>query len=158
MNSNKSPFHIVLVEPEIPPNTGNIARLCAATGTVLHLVGKLGFSIDDKQLRRAGLDWLRHSLVWRLLGSSDYRSLQGPMRETFVRTVNHYVEDLLPAVSCPVLLVRGDGDDAISDEQLATMKAGLPDAGLFTIPGAGHFAQMERVDVVAEAIRTLVPS
>jgi len=52
-----APFHIVLIEPEIPPNTGNIARLCAATGTILHLVGKLGFSIDDKHLRRAGLDY-----------------------------------------------------------------------------------------------------
>ena len=51
------PFHIVLIEPEIPPNTGNIARLCAATGTTLHLVGKLGFSIDDRQLKRAGLDY-----------------------------------------------------------------------------------------------------
>ena len=50
-------FNIVLIEPEIPPNTGNIARLCAATGTVLHLVGKLGFSIDDKHLKRAGLDY-----------------------------------------------------------------------------------------------------
>ncbi|NIQ12106.1 MAG: tRNA (cytidine(34)-2'-O)-methyltransferase [Gammaproteobacteria bacterium] len=50
-------FHIVLIEPEIPPNTGNIARLCGATGTILHLVGKLGFSIDDKQLKRAGLDY-----------------------------------------------------------------------------------------------------
>ncbi len=53
----KIPFHIVLVEPEIPPNTGNIGRLCAATGTILHLVGKLGFSIDDKHLKRAGLDY-----------------------------------------------------------------------------------------------------
>jgi tRNA (cytidine/uridine-2'-O-)-methyltransferase len=51
------PFHIVLVEPEIPPNTGNVARLCGATGTVLHLVGRLGFSIDDRQLKRAGLDY-----------------------------------------------------------------------------------------------------
>ncbi len=50
-------FHIVLIEPEIPPNTGNIARLCGATGTVLHLVGKLGFSLDDKHLKRAGLDY-----------------------------------------------------------------------------------------------------
>jgi tRNA (cytidine/uridine-2'-O-)-methyltransferase len=50
-------FHIVLVEPEIPPNTGNIARLCGATGTVLHLVGRLGFAIDDRQLKRAGLDY-----------------------------------------------------------------------------------------------------
>ena len=52
-----APFHIVLIEPEIPPNTGNIARLCGATCTVLHLVGKLGFSTDDRQLKRAGLDY-----------------------------------------------------------------------------------------------------
>ncbi len=50
-------LHIVLVEPEIPPNTGNIARSCAATGSVLHLVKPLGFSIDDKTVRRAGLDY-----------------------------------------------------------------------------------------------------
>lgn len=51
------PLNIVLVEPEIPPNTGTIARLCAATGTRLHLVGKLGFRLTDAQLRRAGLDY-----------------------------------------------------------------------------------------------------
>ena len=50
-------LHIVFVEPEIPPNTGNIARTCAATDTVLHLVEPLGFSIDDKALKRAGLDY-----------------------------------------------------------------------------------------------------
>lgn len=55
--SPMKPFNIVLIEPEIPPNTGNIARLCAATGAVLHLVGKLGFSIDDRYLKRAGLDY-----------------------------------------------------------------------------------------------------
>ena len=53
-------FHIVLVEPEIPPNTGNIARTCAATGTKLHLVKPLGFSIEDKHLKRAGLDYWEH--------------------------------------------------------------------------------------------------
>jgi tRNA (cytidine/uridine-2'-O-)-methyltransferase len=51
------PFQIVLVEPEIPPNTGNIARLCGATRTPLHLVGKLGFSLEDRYLKRAGLDY-----------------------------------------------------------------------------------------------------
>ena len=51
------PFNIVLVEPSIPPNTGNISRLCAATGTVLHLVEPLGFDLSEKQLRRAGLDY-----------------------------------------------------------------------------------------------------
>jgi tRNA (cytidine/uridine-2'-O-)-methyltransferase len=52
-----TPLHIVLVEPEIPPNTGNIARLCAATGSPLHLVGPLGFRIDEHAVRRAGVDY-----------------------------------------------------------------------------------------------------
>lgn len=50
-------MHVVLVEPEIPPNTGNIARTCAATGTTLHLVEPLGFSLDDRYLKRAGVDY-----------------------------------------------------------------------------------------------------
>lgn len=50
-------FHIVLYEPEIPPNTGNIIRLCANTGTHLHLIRPLGFDLEDKKLRRAGLDY-----------------------------------------------------------------------------------------------------
>ena len=50
-------FHVVLVEPEIPPNTGNVARLCAATGSQLHLVGPLGFRMDDATLKRAGMDY-----------------------------------------------------------------------------------------------------
>jgi len=53
------PLRIVLVEPQIPPNTGNVARLCAATGCALHLVEPLGFSIDDRELKRAGLDYWR---------------------------------------------------------------------------------------------------
>lgn len=52
-----APLHVVLVEPQIPPNTGNVARLCAATGCALHLVEPLGFSIDDRELKRAGLDY-----------------------------------------------------------------------------------------------------
>ena len=50
-------FHIILFEPEIPPNTGNIIRLCANTGCKLHLIKPLGFDLDDKKLRRAGLDY-----------------------------------------------------------------------------------------------------
>ena len=50
-------FNVVLVEPEIPPNTGNVGRLCLATGSTLHLVEPLGFSIDHRQVRRAGLDY-----------------------------------------------------------------------------------------------------
>ncbi|MGD8911464.1 MAG: TrmH family RNA methyltransferase, partial [Candidatus Thiodiazotropha sp.] len=50
-------FHVVLYEPEIPPNTGNIIRLCANSGSKLHLIHPLGFDLDDKRLRRAGLDY-----------------------------------------------------------------------------------------------------
>jgi len=50
-------FSVILFEPEIPPNTGNIIRLCANTGVALHLIGPLGFDLDDKKLRRAGLDY-----------------------------------------------------------------------------------------------------
>jgi tRNA (cytidine/uridine-2'-O-)-methyltransferase len=53
-------MHIVLVEPEIPPNTGNVARLCAATRTTLHLIEPLGFKLDDSQLKRAGMDYWQH--------------------------------------------------------------------------------------------------
>jgi len=59
-------FNVVLVEPEIPPNTGNIGRLCLATRSTLHLIKPLGFSLDDRQLRRAGLDYWDdvHLQVW----------------------------------------------------------------------------------------------
>ncbi|HEY5893245.1 MAG TPA: tRNA (cytidine(34)-2'-O)-methyltransferase [Chthoniobacterales bacterium] len=63
-------FHVVLVEPEIPPNTGNIARLCLATGSTLHLIRPLGFSLEDKYLKRAGMDyWERVNVcLWDSLG------------------------------------------------------------------------------------------
>jgi tRNA (cytidine/uridine-2'-O-)-methyltransferase len=53
-------MRVVLVEPEIPPNTGNVARLCAATKTELHLIEPFGFKLDDKQLKRAGMDYWQH--------------------------------------------------------------------------------------------------
>ena len=65
----RPPLNIVLYQPEIPANTGNISRTCAVTGARLHLVGPLGFTIDDKKLKRAGLDY------WRQLDISYYQSL-----------------------------------------------------------------------------------
>jgi tRNA (cytidine/uridine-2'-O-)-methyltransferase len=56
-------FHVVLYQPEIPPNTGNIIRLCANTGSTLHLVHPLGFRLDDRRLRRAGLDYHEYARV-----------------------------------------------------------------------------------------------
>lgn len=58
-------FHVVLVTPQIPPNTGNVIRLCANTGAHLHLIEPLGFSMDDKQMRRAGLDYHEYASVQR---------------------------------------------------------------------------------------------
>ena len=63
-------LNIVMVEPEIPQNTGNVARTCAATGARLHLVGPMGFTPDDKKLKRAGLDY------WYLLDITYYDSLE----------------------------------------------------------------------------------
>ncbi len=57
-------LHVALIEPQIPPNTGNIARLCAATDTSLHLIGRLGFSLDDRELKRAGLDYWNDVDLW----------------------------------------------------------------------------------------------
>jgi len=68
-------FNVVLVEPEIPPNTGNIGRLCLATGSTLHLVKPLGFSIDDRELKRAGLDYWKEVEVrlWDSFGELETR-------------------------------------------------------------------------------------
>jgi len=56
-------FHVILYQPEIPPNTGNIIRLCANTGSTLHLIGPLGFELDDSSVRRAGLDYADMAIV-----------------------------------------------------------------------------------------------
>lgn len=69
IESDSPMFHVVLFEPEIPPNTGNIIRLCANTGAGLHLIHPLGFTLEDKQLRRAGLDYDEFATVL------EYRSL-----------------------------------------------------------------------------------
>ena len=65
-------LHVALLEPEIPPNTGNVARLCAATGAPLHLIGRLGFRLDNRSLRRAGLDYWQHVDVRRHATLADF--------------------------------------------------------------------------------------
>jgi tRNA (cytidine/uridine-2'-O-)-methyltransferase len=80
-------FNVVLVEPEIPPNTGNVARLCLASGSRLHLVKPLGFSVDDRQLRRAGMDyWHQVDLqYWEDLNSFE-TATRTPARRFFFTT------------------------------------------------------------------------
>ena len=73
-------FHVVLYQPEIPPNTGNIIRLCANTGSRLHLIKPLGFELEDKKLRRAGLDYREWSSVEVYESLVDFKALIRPAR------------------------------------------------------------------------------
>jgi len=75
---------VVLLEPEIPPNTGSIARLCAATGTPLHLIEPLGFKIDDKHLKRAGLDY------WEFVDLRVHRSWEAFSRTTMSKSLLYF--------------------------------------------------------------------
>ena len=93
-------FNVVLVEPEIPPNTGNIGRLCLATRSTLHLVKPLGFSIDDRTLKRAGLDYWTEVEVrfWDSLAA--LQSARGPAARYFYLTTKsnrpYYAERFRP--------------------------------------------------------------
>ena len=73
-------FHVVLFQPEIPPNTGNIIRLCANTGCHLHLIEPLGFELDDKRLRRAGLDYHEYATLQRHTSLDDCIATIAPAR------------------------------------------------------------------------------
>ncbi len=80
-------MHIVLVEPEIPPNTGNVARLCAATRTTLHLIEPFGFKLDDTQLKRAGMDYWQHVEWHRWAGWSAFaQTLQPDAKLWFIES------------------------------------------------------------------------
>ncbi len=82
-------FNIVLVEPEIPPNTGNVIRLAANTGCTLHLIEPLGFSMDDKLLQRAGLDYHEYACVLRHAGWTAFlRALQPDPSRVFALTTH----------------------------------------------------------------------
>ena len=92
-----SELNIVLVEPQIPQNTGNIARTCAATGARLHLVGPMGFTVDDRKLKRAGLDY------WHLLDITYYEGLDdffarnsGPFYYFTTKAKNRYTDVVYP--------------------------------------------------------------
>jgi tRNA (cytidine/uridine-2'-O-)-methyltransferase len=77
-------MHVVLFQPEIPPNTGSIARLCAATRTPLHLIEPLGFKIDDKHLKRAGLDY------WEFVDLRVYKSWDNFLKQNAARDLFYF--------------------------------------------------------------------
>ena len=113
-------FHIVLVTPEIPPNTGNVIRLAANTGCTLHLVEPLGFSMDDKHMRRAGLDYHEYAEVrrhadWDALMAAERPDLQRMFALTTRGTRN--VHDV--AFAAGDWLVFGSETRGLGDELLA---------------------------------------
>lgn len=79
-------LHVALWEPEIPPNTGNIARLCAATGATLHLIGRTGFHLDDRHLKRAGLDYWSHVVIRSHPTNDDFSAEMGATTVFLVTT------------------------------------------------------------------------
>jgi tRNA (cytidine/uridine-2'-O-)-methyltransferase len=88
-DNQPSMFNIVLVEPEIPPNTGNVIRLAANTGCRLHLIEPLGFSMDDRQLRRAGLDYHEYAPVIRHAGWQAYLDAEQPPADRMFAMTTH---------------------------------------------------------------------
>ena len=122
-------FDIVLVQPEIPPNTGNVIRLAANTGARLHLVRPLGFSLDDKQLKRAGLDYHEHATMavhdsWSALSAS----LRGRRMLAFATSAQRLFTDVRYARDDVLVFGReGDGLPAdILDEFPADRRLRLP--------------------------------
>lgn len=122
-------LHVALYEPEIPPNTGNVARLCAATGTRLHLVGRLGFRMDDKTLARAGLDywphvdWQRH-VTWEEFEAS--RTPSGRLWLVETPAVRRYTQADFQDGDCLVFGSESKGLPAEVRDRYADRIIGIP--------------------------------
>jgi pimeloyl-ACP methyl ester carboxylesterase len=101
-------------------------------------------------------DWITHSLAWRALGSSDYNALTGVMRDTFVKTVNFHVDDMVGQIKCPVLVLWGDRDSAVSLRQMQVLEERITDCGLIILDGAGHYGHLDALDTVAAACQAMI--
>ena len=131
------PLQVVLVEPQIPPNTGNVARLCAATGCALHLVEPLGFRIDDRALKRAGLDY------WDALGVVVHPSLDA-FRAAFPPDRLWLLTTRATRTYAGAPFARGDA------LVFGKETAGLPDALI-----AAHPERALRIPMRDDAVRSL---
>lgn len=119
---------------------------------------KTPLQVLPEPLHSPAMDWLRHSLVWRLLGSSDYSSVTGVMRETFVKTVNHHLDDLLHRIDVPTLLFWGTEDEAVSRRQMAVLEDAIDDCGLVELDGAGHYGHLDDLPTVLSGLRHFLES
>ena len=130
-------MHIVLYEPEIPQNTGNIARTCAATGSVLHLIKPLGFSLEDKYLKRAGLDY------WRMMRYEVHENFE-ELLEKYPGARMHFLSTKAPRSYTEATY----GPDAFLVFGRETR--GLPESLLSRV-----YDRCLRIPVLYEALRTL---
>jgi len=141
---------LALLSPSgVAPERSWRYRLRSALATTL----KAPLRLVPNSVRPAAEDWLRHSLVWRLLGSSDYNAEQGVMRETFVKTVNRHLNGELREIKVPTLLFWGTEDEAVSRRQMDVMEAAIDDCGLVELDGAGHFGHLDRPEPVLAGLR-----
>ncbi len=132
-----APLHVVLVEPEIPPNTGNVARLCAATGCALHLVEPLGFAIDDRALKRAGLDY------WNALGVVLHPSLDAFL-DTFAAERSWLMSTRATRVYAAAAFAHGDA--LVFGKETAGLPQALLDA---------HPQRALRIPMRPDSVRSL---
>ena len=124
-------FHIVLVEPEIPPNTGNVIRLAANTGCTLHVIEPLGFSIDDKHLRRAGLDYHEYAPLRRHADWPTFLSTEKPdPARMFALTTRGSASPYETAFAAGDWLVFGSETKGLAD----AVRACFPQANCLRLP------------------------
>jgi tRNA (cytidine/uridine-2'-O-)-methyltransferase len=154
VSASDAPLQIALVEPEIPPNTGNVARLCAATGCALHLVEPLGFSIDDRELKRAGLDYWEHLSITLHPSLDEFLAATSRSRRWYFST-----RAALPYTNADFkrgdMLVFGKETKGLPDELLARdpehclripMRPGtVRSINLSTAVGIATYAALERI-------------
>lgn len=107
-------------------------------------------------LRERGLDWLRSTIFWKLAASSDYAAASGVMRETFVRTVTHHLDDRLHRVTVPTVILWGDADTAVSRRQMEVLETHIPDAGLVVMEGAGHYGYLDAPALYAATLKAFL--
>ncbi|MEX2345974.1 MAG: alpha/beta hydrolase [Balneolaceae bacterium] len=105
---------------------------------------KMPFYLLPQPLRSKGLDRLRKTGIWKKLGSSDYQKLSGVMRETFVKSVNEYLDSLLQDIQHELLLIWGENDTATPLEQGRRMEKGLKNGVLIVAENAGHYAFLDQ--------------
>lgn len=122
-------FDVILYQPEIPPNTGNVIRLCANTGARLHLIEPLGFTLEDRQLRRAGLDYHEYADLRVHASLDDALRAIAPAR-LFALSTRNAVRHDVPAFAAGDAFVFGPETRGLPDELLGT----LPDAQRLRVP------------------------